>query len=139
MRDQKNRVKVQSAIKSFLKEDKARTKVGVISKFGLMEMSRQRINPSIESGSFIKCPHCRGKGLTPSVEMLGLGVLRKLRLETMKDNVSNVNVTVPIEVSSYLLNKKRNELNDLEVKMHIRITIDGDINMMPGESSVVCD
>jgi len=139
MRDQKNRVKVQSTIKSFLKEDKARTKVGVISKFGLMEMSRQRINPSIESGSFIKCPHCKGKGLTPSVEMLGLGVLRKLRLETMKDNVSNVNVTVPMEVSSYLLNKKRNEINDLEVRMHIRITIEGDINMMPGESSVACD
>lgn len=139
MRDQKNKIKVQSAIKSFLKEDKARTKVGVISKFGLLEMSRQRINPSIESGSFVKCPHCKGKGLTPSIEMLGIGVLRKLRLETMKDNVSSINVTVPMAVSSYLLNKKRNEIHDLEVRMHIRITIEGDGNMMPGESSVVCD
>jgi ribonuclease E len=138
MRDQKNRVKVQNTIKSFLKEDKARTKIGVISKFGLMEMSRQRINPSIESGSFIKCPHCKGKGLTPSVEMLGIGVLRKLRLETMKENVSNIRVTVPMEVSSYLLNKKRSEINDLEVRMHIRITIEGDVNMIPGESSVIC-
>ncbi len=104
-----------------------------------MEMSRQRINPSSESGSFIKCPHCKGKGLTPSVEMLGLGVLRKLRLETMKDKVSNIKVTVPIEVSSYLLNKKRSEINDLESRIHIRITVEGDINMMPGESSVVCE
>jgi ribonuclease E len=71
--------------------------------------------------------------------MLGLGVLRKLRLETMKDNISNVKVTVPMGVSSYILNKKRSEINDLEVKMHIRITIEGDINMMPGESSVVCE
>jgi ribonuclease E len=139
MRDQKHRVKVQSAMKNFLKEDKARTKVGIISKFGLMEMSRQRINPSIESGSFIKCSHCRGKGLTPSVETLGLSVLRNLRLEATKANATNVTVTVPINVSSYLLNKKRSEINNLEIRLDLRITIEGEIGMIPGDSKIICD
>ncbi len=139
MRDQKHRVQIQNAIKTFLKEDKARTKVGIISKFGLMEMSRQRINPSIESGSYVKCSHCKGKGLIPSVETLGVSVLRKLRLATMKTNDTNVTVTVPMNVSSYLLNRKRSEIQNLEMRLDIRIAIEGDPEMIPGDSKIVCD
>ncbi len=139
MREQKHRIQIQNAMKTFLKDDKARTKVGIISKFGLMEMSRQRISASIESGSYVKCPHCKGKGLTPSVETLSLSVLRKLRLATMKANDTNVTVTVPMNVSSYLLNRKRSEIQNLEMRLDIRIGIEGDPEMIPGDSKIVCD
>lgn len=139
MRDQKHKIKIQNAMKMFLKEDKARTKVGIISKFGLMEMSRQRINPTIESGSYIQCPHCKGKGLTPSVETIGLSILRELRLATMKAGDTNVTVTVPVNVCSYLLNKKRSEINNIETKLNLRITIQADPEMTPGDSKIVCD
>lgn len=139
MREQKHRIRIQNAMKTFLKDDKARTKVGIISKFGLMEMSRQRISASIESGSYVKCSHCKGKGLIPSVETLSLSVLRKLRLATMKANDTNVTVTVPMNVSSYLLNRKRSEIQNLEMRLDIRIAIEGDPEMIPGDSKIVCD
>lgn len=139
MRDSKHKAKLANAMKSFLKEDKARSKIGQISRFGLMEMSRQRIRPSIESGSFNTCEHCQGKGLVPSTESLGLGFLRKLRLETLKTDITHVRGLVPSHVATYILNKKRNELLDLETRREIQITIEGDQTMRPGESRIICD
>ncbi len=137
MMDQKNRAKIEKAMKSFMKEDKARAKVGKISKFGLMEMSRQRIMPSIESGSFVPCKHCKGKGLTLSTETLGLGFLRKLSLETLKkDKISSITGVVPTDVAVYLLNSKRSELIDLEARRGLSITIQGNSSMIPGENKI---
>ncbi|QTA89181.1 Rne/Rng family ribonuclease [Desulfonema magnum] len=139
MKDTKHKLEVEKTIKNYLKTDKARTKVGKISKFGLMEMSRQRIRPSIEFGSYVPCKYCKGKGLIPSTETLGLGFLRRLHLETLKNQVSAIRGIVPVEVADYLLNKKRKEILDLELRHEISIRIEGDGTMRPMESNIVSE
>ena len=139
MKDAKHRMEVEKALKFHVKKDKARTKVGRISQFGLMEMSRQRIRPSIEFGSYGSCKYCQGKGITASTETLGVRFLRKLRLETLKDKVSIVRGIVPVEVADYLLNKKRGELLDLELRRGLSITIESDSTMIPGDSNIICE
>ena len=137
MRDPKHKTEVERAAKRNLKSDKAKTKIGKISQFGLMEMSRQRLRPSIESSSFQPCSHCKGKGMTPSIEMLALDFLRQLRLETLKNKISSVKGIVPSGVADYLLNKKRKEILDLEERRGLSITIEGDDTIIPGMSKVV--
>jgi ribonuclease E len=137
MRDPKHRAEVEKNLKTHVKEDKARTKVGRISRFGLLEMSRQRIRPSIEYGSYQSCKYCRGKGLVASTETLGIGFIRKLSLETLKPETSSVKCIVPVEVAEYLLNKRRKEIVDLERRRDLNIEIEGDSSMMPGESKVI--
>jgi len=139
MRDAKHRSKVERAMKANVKPDKAKTNIGRISRFGLMEMSRQRLRPSIEFGNFVPCDHCHGKGLTQSTEALSLSFLRRLRLETLKPDINTVKGAVPIQVADYLLNKKRKEIFDLEVRRNLSITIEGDRNMKPGQSEIFCN
>ena len=139
MREAKNKAQVESTLKSFLKEDKARTKTGKITQFGLLELSRQRIKPPIEFGSHIPCPHCKGKGLVPSIETLGLRFLRKLSLKTFKVNLDRVKATLPPPVASYLLNKKRHELLEIESKGNLQLFIEGDPNLMPGEDRITLE
>ncbi len=139
MKDPKHKSEVERTVKNQVKLDKAKINVGKISKLGLMEMSRQRIRPSIEFGSFEVCGYCKGKGMVPSTEMLVLGFLRKLRLETIKDKISTVKGYVPVAVADYLLNKKRKEILDLEARRGISISIVGDGTMLPGNSRIVCE
>jgi ribonuclease E len=139
MKDPKHKAAVEKAIKTHLKEDKARTNVGRISRFGLMEMSRQRLRPSIEYGTYEPCKFCDGKGVTPSPETLGLGFLRKLSLALLKDGVESAKGIVPTDVANYLLNKKRKEIMDLEAKRGIGINIIGDDKLKPGESQITYD
>jgi len=138
MRDSKHKLEVERTLKAFVKSDKAKTNIGRISKFGLMEMSRQRIRPSIEYGSFESCRHCQGKGLVPSTETLVLSFFRQLRLETLKADISSVKGVVPSEVAEYLLNKKRREILDLEERRNLSITIEGDSTMDPGKNKIIC-
>ncbi len=139
MKESKHKSEVEKVIRHHLKEDKARTKVGRISRFGLMEMSRQRIRPSIEFGTFVPCEYCGGKGLTPSTEMIGLSFLRKLSLETLKNNITGAKGIVPVSVADYLLNKKRKELLALEERRNIHITIQGDSALTPGDNKIICE
>ncbi len=138
MKDSKHRQEVERALKTHVKNDKARTTVGRISRFGLLEMSRQRLRPSIEFGSYGACKYCQGKGLTPSTETLGLRFLRKLRLETLKDEISSVKATLPVEVADYLLNKKRKEILELEMRRGLSIDIEGSSTMVPGDGDIIC-
>ncbi len=139
MKDPKHKLETEKTLKKHLKEDKARTKIGKISRLGLMEMSRQRLRPSIDFGSFESCRYCLGKGMTPSIEALSLRFLRKLRLETLKSDITRVKGIVPLEVADYLLNRKRKEILDLEVRRNVNITIEGITHMIPGESKIVCE
>jgi ribonuclease E len=136
MKEPKHRANVERTLKSHLKNDKARIKIGRISRFGLMEMSRQRIRPSIEFGSYEVCKYCQGRGTRPSTETLVLGFLRKLRFETLKKDISIVKGTVPVEVADYILNRKRKEILDLEERRGIAISIEADRSMVPGESNI---
>ena len=137
MRELRNRAEIERAMKRFIKSDKARIKVGRISGFGLMQMSRQRIRPSIEFSSYIPCKNCQGKGVTPSTETLVLSFLRKLRLETLKGDMTSVKGVVPPEVARYLLNKKRKEILDLEMRRNLDIDVEGDSTKYPGESEII--
>ena len=137
MRDRKHKVKVESTLKAHLKSDKARTKVGRISAFGLVEMSRQRLRPSIRSINFETCRACQGRGVVQSVESLGLGFLRKIRLETLKKESGTVRGYVPAEVASYLLNKKKKELLDLEMRRDISVVIEPETGMRSGTCRTV--
>ncbi len=139
MRESKNRTKIAKAAKEFAKEDKARTTIGRISKFGLLEMSRQRIRPSIQFGSYEVCSRCAGKGMVPSSESIGLGFIRRLTLDTLKGDISTVKCTVPVNVADYLLNRKRREILDLEARRGITIKILGDPDMKPNEGGIVCE
>jgi len=135
----KNQRDVENRVRKSLELDRARVQVGKISRFGLLEMSRQRIRPSIAFGSYQTCRYCHGKGLTLSPETLGVSFLRKLSLDTLKNNISSVKGIVPVEVAKYLLNKKRKEILDLEARRDISITIEGDNTLVPGESNIVCE
>ncbi len=139
MREQKHKAEIERAIKNHLKADKAKSKVGKISKFGLLEMSRQRIRPSIEFGSHQPCRFCKGKGVMPSAETLSLGFLRQLSLETLKDDITSVKGIVPSEVAFFLLNRKRREILDIEDSRGFKILIEADPQMIPGESRIICD
>ena len=139
MRDQKHRNQVEKALRASMKQDRARVKIGRISKFGLLELSRQRLRPSIDFGSMETCTHCGGKGQVPSTESLGLRFLRKLKLETLKEGIRQVTAELPAPVSAYLLNRKRRELSDLEVKRAIGITIIPRTDLIPGQMEVIYD
>ncbi len=135
MKERKHKAEITKALKKHLKSDKAKTKVGGITKFGLLEMTRQRIRHAITFGSYEACRHCKGRGQIPSVETQGLALLRQLNLKSLKPEIKEITGVVPKEVATYLLNKKREELIDIESKRKILITIEGDPDMVSGESN----
>jgi ribonuclease E len=139
MREAKHKAEVEKALKNHLKTDKAKTQVGKISRFGLLELSRQRLRPSIEFGAYETCRACRGKGKTPSVSTMGLAFLRKLSLETLRGTPTRAVGTVPVEVAEFLLNRKRRELLEIENRRSISIQIEGDPRMVPGECHLACE
>ena len=138
MKEAKHRAEVERTLKNHVKFDKARTKLGRISKFGLLEMSRQRIHPSIEFGSYVTCRYCQGKGMTPSPETLGIAFLRKLSMEVLKNDVARVKGIVPPAVADYLLNRKRRDIVEIEQRRNIAIEIERDETLRPAESRIEC-
>ncbi len=137
MRERRHKADITKTLKKHLKSDKAKTKVGGITTFGLLEMSRQRIMHSITFGSYETCKYCKGRGLRPSVETQGLAFLRQLNLKTLKPEVKDAKGIVPSDVAVYLLNKKREELLQIETKRKVLITIEGDPDMISGESRIM--
>ncbi|MDM8538831.1 ribonuclease E/G [Desulfobacterales bacterium HSG17] len=137
MRERKHKAEITKALKKHLKSDKAKTKVGGITKFGLMEMSRQRIKHAITFGSYEECKYCKGRGQIPSVETQGLAILRQLNLKALKPEIKEITEVVPKEVAIYLLNKKREELIEIESKRDVLITVEGDSSMVSGECSTI--
>jgi ribonuclease E len=137
MRDTKHKQAVVKTMREHTKADKARISVGLISKFGLMELSRQRISASIEYGSFIPCPCCRGKGQVPSAERLAIEFMRRLRSEILKGKARRVKGILPVNVAECLLNRKRKELLEVEMRRNITITIEGDPKLQPGDNRII--
>ncbi|THB80790.1 MAG: Rne/Rng family ribonuclease [Desulfobacteraceae bacterium] len=133
MKEKKHKAEITKSLKKYLRGDKAKTNVGGITKFGLLEMSRQRIRHSITFGSFEICHHCRGRGQLPSVETQGLAFLRQLSLKTLKPEVKEVKATLPRQVALFVLNRKKEEILDIESKRKVSITIEGDPEMVSGD------
>ncbi|HSF33322.1 MAG TPA: Rne/Rng family ribonuclease [Candidatus Tectomicrobia bacterium] len=126
MRDRKHIQEVERCLKNALKRDKARTEMSRISKFGLLEVSRQRLKPALQDETSLPCPHCKGQGLIRSKESLGLTVLRKIQAAAVKGYLLSAKAKVPLEVANYLLNEKRDRLLKIEQEYGIRIHVEGD-------------
>ena len=139
MRETKNRAQVERALRSHVKLDKARTRIGRISQFGLLEMSRQRLAPPIDFGNSVPCNHCHGKGWIPSTEAMALRFLRKLKIEASRAGMKQVRGIVPKAVADYVLNRKRKEIADLEQRMGLSVHIEGDHTLPPDECHITCD
>ncbi len=119
----KNQREVESRMREVLDEDRARTQTGRISRFGLMELSRQRLRPSLGETSSIVCPRCNGQGHIRDVKSLSLSLLRLVEEELMKERTGEIQAQVPVPVGTYLLNEKRYELRDLENRYQLRVVI----------------
>ena len=132
MRERKHIREVEKAFREELKNDRAKIDTAHISKFGLMELSRQRVRSSIEAKSYQLCQVCGGKGMVMSVESRAVSLLRRIRLSATKGDVIRVNGTLPMDVAAYLLNKKRKELADVENRYGVSIILQGDPAIPPG-------
>ncbi|UCC55744.1 MAG: ribonuclease E [Gammaproteobacteria bacterium] len=114
---------VENRLRDALKMDRARVQIGRISRFGLLEMSRQRLRPSLGESSQIVCPRCTGQGTIRGVESLSLSVLRIIEEEAMKENTIRVLARVPVDVGTYLLNEKRELLVELETRHRVSVML----------------
>jgi ribonuclease E len=139
MRDRKHIQEVERCLKNALKRDKARTEMSRISKFGLLEVSRQRLKPALQDETSSPCPHCKGQGLVRSKESLGLTVLRKIQAAAVKGNLLSAKAKVPLEAANYLLNDKRDRLLKIEHEYGIRINVEGDAALTGSLFNLVLD
>jgi ribonuclease E len=123
MKDKKHQKAVELALKQALKTDKARVTVGHISKFGLLELSRQRLRPTAETSTYISCASCQGRGRVKSATALGLSLLRQMSVQLGQASLKEVRALLPPEVANFLLNQKRKDLLALEEQYHVKITL----------------
>jgi ribonuclease E len=123
MENQKNQREVEDRLRDALHYDRARVQTGKISRFGLLELSRQRLQPSLGETSYITCPRCSGTGHVRSTESFALHLLRMLQEESMKENTGAVHVQVPIEVATFLLNEKRHDILSIEARHRVEVVL----------------
>ena len=123
MSSNRNQRAVENRIREALEVDRARIQVGRISRFGLLEMSRQRLRPSLGETSGIVCPRCTGQGTIRTTKSLALAILRLIQEEAVKERTGEVQAIVPVDVSAFLLNEKRGEINDIESRSGVRIVV----------------
>ncbi len=123
MDESKNRREVETRLRDALRSDRARVQFSSISKFGLLELSRQRLRPALSEGSHITCPRCNGTGHIRDTESSALQIMRMVQEESMKENTAAVHVQVPVEVTSFLLNEKRTEITKIELKQRVTVLL----------------
>jgi ribonuclease E len=123
MENTKSQREVENRLREALSVDRARVQIGKISRFGLMEMSRQRLRPALNEGNHMTCPRCNGTGVIRDIESSALQVLRVVQEESMKENSAAVYAQVPVDVASYLLNEKRTEIAKLEARVKVDIVL----------------
>jgi ribonuclease E len=123
MSSNRNQRAVENRIREALEVDRARIQVGRISRFGLLEMSRQRLRPSLGETSGIVCPRCTGQGTIRTTKSLALAILRLIQEEAVKERTGEVQAIVPVDVSAFLLNEKRAEINDIEARSGVRTVV----------------
>ncbi len=127
---------VEKKVKTSMKRDKAKVDFTRISKFGLMEISRQRMGAPIQTGNYQTCDYCEGHGLVRSVETQALAFLRQIQTGVTRKNVATVHCRLPMEVGQYLLNKKRADLAAMEKEYKVSIVIDTDAAVKPAQAKI---
>ena len=136
MEEPKNQRAVEDRLRDAMKMDRARIQIGRLSRFGLLEMSRQRLRPSLSDSSHEVCPRCQGIGSIRTVESMALAILRLIGEEARKDRTSKVIAEVPVEVATYLINEKREWLRTLEDKSDVELIIVPNLNIDTPEYSI---
>src|SRR5574343_166589 len=129
MENSKNQREVENRLRDALRFDRARVQMGKISRFGLMELSRQRLRPALAETSYIPCPRCTGTGHIRSTESAALHILRILEEEAMKENTAAVHVQVPVDVATFLLNEKRADIQAIELRHKVNILLVPNIHL----------
>jgi ribonuclease E len=129
MENQKNQREVENRLRDGLRFDRARVQMGKISRFGLMELSRQRLRPALAETSYIPCPRCTGTGHIRSTESAALHILRILEEEAMKENTGAVHVQMPVDVATFLLNEKRPDIQAIELRHKVTILLIPNIHL----------
>jgi ribonuclease E len=138
MREERHRRDVERALRDAVKRDRARTKILKISQFGLIEMTRQRIRPSLKRSVYQDCPHCHGTSQVKTTESMSIDVMRMLQLAAHRENINRIQVRVQDDVASYLLNRKRQEINRLEEGGDLQVTITSATGVSPEMLEFVC-
>ena len=129
MESARNQREVENTLRDSLRPDRARVQIGKISRFGLMELSRQRLRPALAEGSHIPCPRCHGIGHIRGIESTALHILRILQEEAMKENTGAVHAQVPVDVATYLLNEKRAEFHAIESRLKVNVVLIPNIHL----------
>jgi len=137
MESQRNQREVENRLRDGLRLDRARVQTGKISRFGLMELSRQRLRPALAETSYIPCPRCSGTGHIRSAESAALHILRILEEEAMKDNTRAVHTQVPVDVATFLLNEKRADVQAIELRHKVSILLIPNIHLETPQHSIV--
>ncbi|MDR1936327.1 MAG: Rne/Rng family ribonuclease, partial [Candidatus Accumulibacter sp.] len=137
MESQRNQREVENRLRDGLKLDRARVQTGKISRFGLLELSRQRLRPALAETSYIPCPRCSGTGHIRSAESAALHILRILEEEAMKDNTAAVHTQVPVDVATFLLNEKRADVQAVEMRHKVTILLIPNIHLETPQHSIV--
>jgi len=138
MRDEKHRRNVEKAMRDAMKRDRARTKILKISAFGLIEMTRQRVRPSLKRSVYMDCPYCKGMAQVKTCESMSIEVMRLLQLAACLEPVHRVEVQVADDVANYLLNKKRKEIAQLEEMGQISVQVKGSHGVPPEKLDLLC-
>lgn len=133
MEERRNNRKVENRLRDALSSDRARIQVGRISSFGLLELSRQRLNPSLMEAQFEKCEHCEGVGTVKTLDFAAITAMRALEEEGIKNNVAELSLNVPNKVAVYILNNKRSMLAAIEKRYDFRVHIRTDDELKPSE------
>ncbi len=123
MESAKNQREVENRLRDALRHDRARVQIGKISRFGLLELSRQRLQPSLEETTHSPCPRCHGTGYIRDTASTALHVLRILQEEAMKENTAAIHAQVPVDVATYLLNEKRSEIFAIEARLKVHVLL----------------
>jgi len=138
MRSQKHRKEVEAAFRDAVKGDRARTKILRISRFGVVEMTRQRMRPSLQLSTYLACPHCAGTGFVKSHESLALEIIRLLNLAASKDHIRRIELSVSPEVADHLQNEMRAALSQIEQSAEKRVVVHASTEFSGEERSLIC-
>jgi ribonuclease E len=136
MRDKRNIREVEKTLRTSLKKDKAKIDTSRISKFGLMQISRQRLGPPIQKGNYIKCEHCQGSGIIKSVETTSLSLLRRIQTGAAKRHIVAIECELPLPIAQYLLNQKRADIVSMERKYRVEIRVISNPAMTPAQEEI---
>ncbi|OQY05095.1 MAG: hypothetical protein B6I25_06190, partial [Planctomycetales bacterium 4572_13] len=138
MRENRNKREIEKIFRDALKSDRARSRALRMSAFGLIELTRQRMRPSLHSSTYLKCPHCDGAGVIKSLESQSIEIVRSLRLASSKNEIRRIELTVAPAVASFLLNQRRSVLMQIETDHEKKIRVYADATANSAQPKIVC-